>query len=126
MDGYAARALKAYSEIGKELDSLADLISFGAAPSAIWSGLIKYQLTNSFTTSFDTLSTTQQILVLLPFVMVAFAALRLAKFNVDTRQSENFLGLTTTATGIFTASFAYKFMQTPGWFEWLSPSYNFV
>ena len=120
-DGFAARALKAYSEMGKQLDSLADLISFGAAPAAIWSTLIKYQLTQSYTTDFFSLSLTHQILVLLPFTMVAFAALRLAKFNVDTRQSENFIGLTTTATGIFTAAFAYSFMATPSWFTWLSP-----
>ncbi len=121
-DGFAARALKAYSDIGKELDSLADLISFGAAPAAIWSTIIKYQLTNSYSTDFFTLNTANQVLVLLPFIMVAFAALRLAKFNVDTRQTENFLGLTTTATGIFTAAFAYKFLQNPDWFNWLSPT----
>ncbi len=120
-DGFAARALKAYSDIGKELDSLADLISFGAAPAAIWSTIIKYQLTGSYATNFFALDIPQQVYVLLPFVMVAFAALRLAKFNVDTRQTENFLGLTTTATGIFTASLAYKFVETPQWFEWMSP-----
>jgi len=119
-DGFAARALKAYSDMGKELDSLADLISFGAAPAAIWSTIIKYQLTSSYTIDFQTLPLAQQILILLPFTMVAFAALRLAKFNVDTRQTENFLGLTTTATGIFTAAFAYKFIETPEWFSWLS------
>lgn len=120
-DGFVARVLNAYSNIGKELDSLADLISFGAAPAAIWYTVIKYQLTGSYATDFFTLSISQQIITLAPFVMVAFAALRLAKFNVDTRQSENFLGLTTTATGIFTASFAYKFLQNPEWFSWLSP-----
>lgn len=121
-DGFAARLLKAYSEIGKELDSLADLISFGAAPAAIWSTIIKYQITGSYATNFFALTTPQQVLVLLPFVMVAFAALRLAKFNIDTRQTENFLGLTTTATGIFTGAFAYKFISTPEWFMWLSPA----
>ncbi|MCT4588644.1 MAG: CDP-alcohol phosphatidyltransferase family protein [Carboxylicivirga sp.] len=121
-DGFAARALKAYSEIGKEMDSLADLISFGVAPAAIWSSIAKFQFTGDFTTDFNTLPLVQQILILAPFVMVAFAALRLAKFNVDTRQTENFLGLTTTATGIFTASLAYKFLQTPEWFNWLSPA----
>lgn len=120
-DGFAARALKAYSEMGKELDSLADLISFGFAPAAIWSGLIKYQLTNSYTTPYFSLELNQQVLTLLPFLMVAFAAIRLAKFNVDTRQSENFLGLTTTATGIFTAAFAYKYIEMPVAFEWYKP-----
>lgn len=120
-DGFAARALKAYSDIGKELDSLADLISFGAAPAAIWSSIVNYQLTGSYEINFFQLSTIEQVLILSPFVMVAFSALRLAKFNVDTRQTENFLGLTTTATGIFTAAFAYKFLESPEWFDWLSP-----
>ncbi|MBS2211590.1 CDP-alcohol phosphatidyltransferase family protein [Carboxylicivirga mesophila] len=120
-DGFAARLLKAYSNIGKELDSLADLISFGAAPAAIWSTIIKYQLTGSYATNFFALSLSQQVFTLLPFIMVAFAAFRLAKFNVDTRQTENFLGLTTTATGIFTAALAYKFIETPEWFAWMSP-----
>lgn len=120
-DGFAARLLKAYSNIGKELDSLADLISFGVAPAAIWSTIIKYQLTGSYATNFFALSLTQQVFTLLPFIMVAFAAFRLAKFNVDTRQTENFLGLTTTATGIFTAALAYKFIETPEWFNWMSP-----
>lgn len=120
-DGFAARALKAYSEIGKELDSLADLISFGVAPAAIWSAIMKYQLSGSYATPFFELTIHQQIWVLVPFALVAFSALRLAKFNVDTRQTENFLGLTTTATGIFTAAFAFSFMETPKWFNWLNP-----
>jgi CDP-diacylglycerol--serine O-phosphatidyltransferase len=121
-DGFAARALNAYSAMGKELDSLADLISFGVAPAAIWSSIVKYQLTGSYEINYTELSTIQQVLILLPFIMVVFAALRLAKFNVDTRQNENFLGLTTTATGIFTGAFAYKFLETPEWFSWLSPT----
>ncbi|WP_430810711.1 MULTISPECIES: CDP-alcohol phosphatidyltransferase family protein [unclassified Carboxylicivirga] len=121
-DGFAARALKAYSAMGKELDSLADLISFGAAPAAIWSTLIKYQLSGSYATNFFALKGAEQVMVLIPFVMVAFAALRLAKFNIDTRQTENFLGLTTTATGIFTAALAYSFLSNPDAFKWLTPA----
>ncbi|MBN2165541.1 MAG: CDP-diacylglycerol--serine O-phosphatidyltransferase [Marinilabiliaceae bacterium] len=113
-DGFAARALKAYSEIGKELDSLADLISFGVAPAAILSNIISNIYDNS---SYFKLELIQQIMVLFPFIMVVFAALRLAKFNTDTRQTENFLGLTTTATGIFTASFVFLINND---FEWLN------
>ena len=105
-DGFAARALKAYSEIGKELDSLADLISFGFAPAAIWFNImysLKYAESGKTLFNMDIMD---QVVVFFPFILVAFAALRLAKFNIDTRQTENFLGLTTTATGIFTASFA--------------------
>jgi CDP-diacylglycerol--serine O-phosphatidyltransferase len=105
-DGFAARALHAYSDIGKELDSLADLISFGMAPAAILSNLmysLKFETTGK---PIFEMGMMDQVVVFFPFVLVAFAALRLAKFNTDTRQSEVFLGLTTTATGIFTASFA--------------------
>ncbi len=106
-DGFVARILNAYSDIGKDLDSLADLISFGFAPAAIFSSFINFKITGSWDSLFFELKISEQILVLLPFVLVAFAALRLAKFNNDTRQSENFIGLTTTATGMFAASFGY-------------------
>jgi len=120
-DGFAARGLKAYSEMGKELDSLADLVSFGMAPAAIYSTLVKYLLTGDVSASFASLQASDRVLVVLPFVLVVFSGLRLAKFNIDTRQTESFLGLTTTATGIFTASFAYMVMENPGRFEWLTP-----
>jgi len=120
-DGFAARALKAYSEMGKELDSLADLISFGMAPASIWSAIIRLKIMGSFSVPFSEMQTPEQFWIVSPFILVIFSALRLAKFNVDTRQTENFLGLTTTATGIFTASFAYLFLNNPEWFEWLNP-----
>jgi len=119
-DGFAARALKAYSDMGKELDSLADLISFGVAPAAIFSTLVKQLITGNATTPFDVLQFSDKIFVLLPFILAVFSGLRLAKFNVDTRQTESFLGLTTTATGIFTASFAYMIITQPEMFDWLN------
>jgi CDP-diacylglycerol---serine O-phosphatidyltransferase len=126
-DGFAARALKAYSEIGKELDSLADLISFGMAPAAILSNLLyglKFEATGKTIFQMDAFS---MVIVLFPYVLVAFAALRLAKFNTDTRQSEVFLGLTTTATGIFTASFALLIKSgTPWALGLLSPIFLIV
>nr|WP_319400018.1 CDP-alcohol phosphatidyltransferase family protein [uncultured Carboxylicivirga sp.] len=120
-DGFAARALKSYSEMGKELDSLADLISFGMAPAAIWSSIIRQIIIGNTSTPLADMQLADQLWILSPFILVVFAALRLAKFNVDTRQTENFLGLTTTATGIFTASFAYLFLHRTEWFQWLSP-----
>jgi CDP-diacylglycerol--serine O-phosphatidyltransferase len=120
MDGFAARALKAYSEIGKELDSLADLISFGFAPAAILSNIMYGKKYLSLGQSIFEMGLKDQIVVLFPFILVAFAALRLAKFNVDTRQSENFLGLTTTATGIFTASFALLLKGGPFWLHMMT------
>ncbi|NPA38122.1 MAG: CDP-alcohol phosphatidyltransferase [Chlorobi bacterium] len=119
-DGFAARALKAYSDMGKELDSLADLISFGMAPAAIFSALIKYLITGDVAFEFDSLPVDAKVIVLLPFMLAVFSGLRLAKFNIDTRQTENFLGLTTTATGIFTASFAYMVISKPELFGWLN------
>jgi CDP-diacylglycerol--serine O-phosphatidyltransferase len=119
-DGFAARALKAYSDMGKELDSLADLVSFGLAPAAIFSTLIKYLITGDVTTSFDSLPPDAGVVVLIPFILAVFSGLRLAKFNIDTRQTESFLGLTTTATGIFTASFAYIVLAQPDLFGWLN------
>lgn len=106
-DGFAARALKAYSAIGKDLDSLADLISFGLAPAVVFSSVIHFQLTGIWRSDFFSLDMMGQVLVLLPFILTVFAALRLAKFNNDTRQTESFIGLTTTATGMFTVSLVY-------------------
>lgn len=97
-DGLVARLLKASSPIGKELDSLADMISFGAVPGAIFYHLINRSL------GIEGLVWEQPETYwgAAAFVLTAFAALRLAKFNLDTRQSENFIGLNTPATTIFT------------------------
>ncbi|MBQ7162468.1 MAG: CDP-alcohol phosphatidyltransferase family protein [Bacteroidales bacterium] len=97
-DGFAARLLHAGSEIGKELDSLSDLVSFGLAPSAM---------------VFHFLQTHQQDSILAAdiwnwlsfaaFLMVAASALRLARFNLDPRQTSEFIGLPTPANAIFWA-----------------------
>ena len=91
-DGMTARMLHVSSPIGKELDSLADCITFGFAPSAI---IFSYLCT------FDT-----HIIILpfLAFVMAAFSALRLAKFNLDERQALGFIGLPTPANALFWGS----------------------
>jgi len=91
-DGMLARLLKAYSEIGKELDSLADMVSFGVLPS-----VIVYQL-------FRIASPEQAYLSFFAFLIAIFSALRLAKFNIDTRQTENFIGLPTPANALFILS----------------------
>lgn len=87
MDGFAARLLKSYSPMGKELDSLADLISFGFAPAILL---------------FHRFGLTQEagILNFIPLVIIVASALRLAKFNIDTRQAENFIGMPTPANAI--------------------------
>lgn len=100
MDGFAARALKAYSEIGKELDSLADVVSFGVAP-----GLIIYHLLNaSLSTGNQSIIVnswlTSMIIWIIPAIMPVCAALRLAKFNIDTTQTTSFKGLPTPANAM--------------------------
>lgn len=102
MDGMAARLLNAYSELGKQLDSLADLISFGFAPSIILFVLMKKSL------AIDSLSFNQYseiAFLAIPFLIVVFSAIRLAKFNVDTRQTSSFIGLPTPANALLIASF---------------------
>ena len=96
-DGLAARALKVTSPMGKELDSLADMISFGMLPGAMMYRMI-YSSYNLPHWSFE------GFLPLLPFAaffITAMSAIRLAKFNVDTRQSDIFIGLPTPANALF-------------------------
>lgn len=114
-DGFAARMLKAYSPMGKDLDSLADMVSFGLAPMVMLHMMVKFVLLGSFDADFFEQATGVQALIILPFVGTVFSGLRLAKFNVDTRQSESFIGLTTTATGMFLASLAFVFVKGDGW-----------
>ena len=94
-DGLSARALKVSSPIGKELDSLADVVTFGFAPATmVFSWLrecadMHLDLLPAFAMPF------------LAFLLVAFSALRLAKFNVDERQTSSFIGLPTPANALF-------------------------
>lgn len=103
-DGLSARLLNAYSDMGKELDSLADMISFGLAPAVIAHVLIRQQLPDFTLTEAPFL---QLFIVFFPFIITIFSALRLAKFNVDTRQTESFIGLATPANAMVWASFPF-------------------
>ncbi|OJW79084.1 MAG: hypothetical protein BGO69_00330 [Bacteroidetes bacterium 46-16] len=101
LDGLAARALNIFSPVGQDLDSLADLVSFGVAPAMImfkllWTAYMKQP--NAMDVSM--LATTPA------FLIACFAALRLAKFNVTTtKQKTYFIGMPTPAVGLFIASF---------------------
>ena len=99
LDGFVARLFKASSEMGKQLDSLADVVSFGVAP-----GMIIYQfLRLSFAQGEGGLDTS--VLWLLPaFILPCAAAWRLARFNLDTSQAYHFKGMPVPAVGIFVAS----------------------
>ncbi|MDN5201535.1 CDP-diacylglycerol--serine O-phosphatidyltransferase [Fulvivirgaceae bacterium BMA10] len=94
LDGFLARLLRTHSEIGKQLDSLADMITFGVLPSMIM---------------FEMLNQVSGILWLpyFAFLIALFSALRLAKFNIDENQSNSFIGLPTPANALFISSFPF-------------------
>lgn len=93
-DGFVARWLKSYSDIGKELDSLADMVTFGALPSFIMFHLLKEFFPDTYWPY-------------MAFMIAAFSALRLAKFNVDTRQTDSFIGLPTPANALFISALPF-------------------
>ena len=104
-DGMSARMLKAYSVVGKELDSLADLVSFGVAPSVIIFHLMKISLFGSVhMPQLINLSLQEIFFLLIPFFIAVLSGVRLANFNVDQRQSENFIGLAVPANALFFVS----------------------
>jgi CDP-diacylglycerol--serine O-phosphatidyltransferase len=105
LDGFAARLLKVKSAIGKELDSLADVVSFGLVPGAIMFGLISR---GSGIVSNEWVS---RIIPFAGFIITLFSALRLAKFNTDHRQEEAFYGLPTPANALLIASFPLILLQ---------------
>ncbi len=99
-DGMLARLLDAHSKIGKDLDSLADDISFGLAPAAlVFSFLQEPELTYP-----DFLAGYRDIVPYFGFLIAVFSGLRLAKFNVDTRQTTSFIGLPVPANALFWGS----------------------
>ena len=100
-DGFAARLLKSTSAIGVQLDSLADMVSFGVVPSvALWT---LYATAPELTNMSECVVNVLQYATL---IIVAFSALRLAKFNVDDSQHAEFCGLPTPANGLFCLSMA--------------------
>jgi CDP-diacylglycerol---serine O-phosphatidyltransferase len=99
-DGFSARLLKAYSEIGKELDSLADIVSFGVAPAIILYSLIQSSVQDIYVNPSGFRADLFLIVIFLPVLMPVCAALRLAKFNTDEDQTKSFKGLPTPANAI--------------------------
>ena len=90
LDGAVARLLKAYSDMGKELDSLSDLVSFGVAPSMLLFNIVNFANQNTF-----------DPWALAVLAIPVMGALRLARFNIDTRQTTSFIGLPIPAGAIF-------------------------
>lgn len=103
LDGFAARLLNVHSEIGKQLDSLADMVTFGVLPGFIMFQLISSAVESSKVDFFYL----QYTALLIPI----FSAIRLAKFNIDTRQTDSFIGLPTPANSIFIASLPLIILQ---------------
>ncbi len=100
LDGMVARLLHAYSEIGKQLDSLADMVSFGVLP-----GVIMFKLMQKAIRSSDSASLlTMELFPFFAFIMIIFSALRLAKFNIDSRQTSSFIGVPTPANTLLISS----------------------
>lgn len=99
-DGLAARSLKVQGEMGKQLDSLADVISFGVLP-----GVILYSMAKTFASS--------DWLPYLTLIVPMMSAFRLAKFNLDTRQSDRFIGLPTPANALFISTLPQLAIQWP-------------
>ena len=101
-DGMVARLLNVKSEIGKQLDSLADMVSFGFLPGVVMFQLLKNSDYNS------------EYLPYLGFIITIFSALRLAKFNIDERQTEDFIGLNTPMNTLFIVSLPFIWHEYPG------------
>lgn len=110
-DGMVARKLGVSGPLGIQMDSLADDITFGLAPSMIVASDIMLQTEQSnYAWGYWSLAA---------LVMAAFSALRLAKFNIDTRQTTSFIGLATPANAIFWASLIAAFPELPSWGQWV-------
>ena len=106
-DGFAARWLRVQSDMGKELDSLADVVSFGVLP-----GILLYSLTKS--------QTEASFLPYCTLIIPMLSAYRLAKFNLDTRQSDCFIGLPTPANALLLTTIPYLAARWPELSPWLS------
>lgn len=100
-DGLAARLLNAYSAMGKELDSLADMVSFGVLPSVMLIGTMQLHGVDSWTE-------------VIPVFLAVMSALRLAKFNVDERQTSDFIGVATPTSAMICGSLCYFVTVRPG------------
>lgn len=105
LDGFAARLLKAYSSLGEQLDSLADIISFGVAPGAILFTLLEFSLFGKNQAIYEIGANWYQWVILFSaFLIPVFGAIRLARFNANPTDEPFFRGLPIPANGLFWAS----------------------
>ena len=102
-DGFAARLLKVQNELGKQLDSLADMVTFGVAPGVIIYSFLGSIIEDSY-------------IPYISFVIPLLSAVRLAKFNIDSNQSDKFIGLPTPANALFFVFIPLVFvLESFGW-----------
>lgn len=109
LDGFSARILGVSSEMGKELDSLADMVTFGLLPA-----IMVFAMMGSFSEN--------QSLPYTGLLIALFSALRLAKFNIDTRQNDQFIGLPTPANALFISSLPFIVYEQGPWSEEVLPT----
>ncbi len=115
-DGLVARALHVSSEQGKELDSLADMVSFGLVP-----GMIYYVLLSNGNELATAQSSAFNWMAAPAFLITLFSALRLAKFNLDTRQTDHFLGLATPSSTLYAVGLLLIYATDAfGWAQWVA------
>lgn len=109
-DGFVARALGVSGELGKQLDSLADAVSFGVAPSIALFSLMNFASSNlRYDEAFDSglICFGTPWWMYAPLLIALFSAFRLAKFNIDTRQTDSFIGLPTPANAMLILGLVY-------------------
>jgi CDP-diacylglycerol--serine O-phosphatidyltransferase len=116
LDGFVARAMNSSSPIGKELDSLADMVTFGALPAFM---VLKLFLMSDASFGNDYYK-------YIPLILAIFSALRLAKFNVDTRQSDSFIGVPTPANALVVASFPLILEYHPDYAHFILNPVNLI
>jgi CDP-diacylglycerol--serine O-phosphatidyltransferase len=109
-DGLLARLLGAYSPVGKELDSLSDMVSFGVLPALM---LMETMILHK---DPEAVQSWKSWFYLVPLLLAIFSALRLAKFNVDDRQTTSFIGLPTPSSALIAASLCVYIDKTPDCF----------
>lgn len=112
-DGFAARTLKVSSPIGGELDSLADMVTFGVLPSLVLFAMLREAAVPAW-------------VPYLALVVAIFSALRLAKFNVDTRQTTSFIGVPTPANALLISAFPLIVQRHPDWSFMHHPAFLLV
>ena len=124
LDGFAAKLLKAYSEFGKQLDSLADVVSFGVAPGAVLFTLLEFSLFGKNDPIYEIAGKWYEWLILFSaFLIPVFGAIRLARYNTNTANENFFRGLPIPGNGIFWASLGLM-LESPRYYDLLQHIYS--